>query len=75
MSMCAQKFMYKKLIQALTKRFCWLFLLFITFHYHKSLVEEPQMESLLVKHSIVNICIINIHNDVLVYLSFINFPF
>ena len=73
--MCAQNFMYKKLIQALTKRFCWLFLSFITFHYYKAPDEEPQMESLLVKHSIVNICIINIHNDVLVYLSFINCPF
>ena len=73
--MCAQNFMYKKLIQALTKRFCWLFLSFITFHYYKAPAEEPQMESLLVKHSIVNICIINIHNDVLVYLSFINCPF
>ena len=67
--------MYRKLIQALTKRFCWLFLSFTTFHYNKSLAKGPQTESLLFKHSIVNICIINIHNDVLVYLSLINCPF
>ena len=39
------------------------------------LTEEPQMESLLVKPSIINICVINIHNDALVYLSFIICPF
>ena len=72
--MSAQKFIYKKLIKALTETFCWRFLSFTTFHYDKSLTEERQMESLLVKHSIINICVINIHN-VLVYLSFIICPF
>ena len=72
--MSALQFTYKKLIKALTKRFCWRFLSFATFHCDKSLTEEPQMESLLVKHSIINICVINIHN-ILVYLSFIICPF